>query len=93
MFGLVVIEDMNLSGHPWIINETRDIDFFYYCLFELLLVAHKSFLIMGFQSVKMKLVSKDHNPFCHIFAFNVDAVNHRRRKCEGSFPNVSRSIS
>ena len=21
MFGLVVIEGMNLSGHPWIINE------------------------------------------------------------------------
>ena len=23
MFGLVVIEGMNLSGHPWIINEIR----------------------------------------------------------------------
>ena len=23
MFGLVVIEGMNLSGHPWIINEIK----------------------------------------------------------------------
>ena len=28
MFGLVVIEGMNLSGHPWIINEIGGL----YCL-------------------------------------------------------------
>ena len=42
---------------------------------------------LEFQSIKMKLVSKDHNPLCHIFAFN------RRWKCEDSFPNSLWSIS
>ena len=26
MFGLVEIEGMNLSGHPWIINEMQQIE-------------------------------------------------------------------
>ena len=42
---------------------------------------------LEFQSIKMKLVSKDHTPPCHIFAFN------RRWKCENSFPNSLWSIS
>ena len=33
MHGLVVIEGMNLSGHPWVINEMKSTYFIQDCLF------------------------------------------------------------